>query len=88
MYEVFNTEVSNQVQEPQVNIVEEKRTKKKTNRQQYQNYTEKEKDRTIQTYMFTSLSYSKVGEKYGIPVSTLKSWVKAAKEASKKKKRL
>jgi hypothetical protein len=32
MYEVFNTEVSNQVQEPQVNIVEEKRAKEKTNR--------------------------------------------------------
>ncbi|KAG1486590.1 hypothetical protein G6F53_013290 [Rhizopus delemar] len=38
--------------------------------------------------MFTSLSYSKVGEKYGIPVSTLKSWVKAAKEASKKEEAL
>ncbi|EIE90001.1 hypothetical protein RO3G_14712 [Rhizopus delemar RA 99-880] len=46
MYEVFNTEVSNQVQEPQV------------------------------------------GEKYAIPVSTLKSWVKAAKEASKKEEAL
>ncbi|KAG1238668.1 hypothetical protein G6F68_000467 [Rhizopus microsporus] len=34
--------------------------------------------------MFTSLSYSKAGEKYDIPESTLKSWVKAAKEASKK----
>ena len=63
MYEVFNTKLSNQVQEPQVNIVEEKRAKKKTNRQQYQNYTEKEKDRAIQTYMFTFLSYSKVGKK-------------------------
>jgi transposase-like protein len=38
--------------------------------------------------MFTSLSYSKVGEKHGIPVSTLKSWVKAAKEASKKEEAL
>ncbi|CEG78627.1 hypothetical protein RMATCC62417_13204 [Rhizopus microsporus] len=38
--------------------------------------------------MFTSLSYSKVGEKYGIPVSTLKSWVKAAKEAPKKEEAL
>ncbi|KAG1576847.1 hypothetical protein G6F46_005497 [Rhizopus delemar] len=38
--------------------------------------------------MFTSLNYSKVGEKYGIPVSTLKSWVKAAKEASKKEEAL
>ncbi|ORE00875.1 hypothetical protein BCV72DRAFT_237317 [Rhizopus microsporus var. microsporus] len=54
-------------------------------RQQYQNYTEKEKDRAIQTYMFTPLSYSKIGEKHGIPVSALKSWVKAAKEASKKR---
>jgi transposase len=88
MYEVFSTEVSNQVQEPQVNIVEEKIAKKKTNRQQYQNYSETEKDRVIQTYMFTSLSYSKVGEKYGIPVSTLKSWIKAAKEASKKEETL
>ena len=68
--------------------MEEKRAKKKANRQQYQNYTEKEKDRAIQTYMITSLIYSKVGEKYGIPVSTLKSWVKAAKEASKKEEAL
>ncbi|KAG0740616.1 hypothetical protein G6F57_007865 [Rhizopus arrhizus] len=30
MYKVLNAEVSNQVQEPQVNIVEEKRAKKKT----------------------------------------------------------
>jgi transposase-like protein len=85
MYEVFNTEVSNQVQEPQVNIVEEE-IAKKTNRQQCQNYTEKEKHRAIQTYMLTSLSYSKVGERYGIPVSALKSWAKAAKEASKKRR--
>ncbi|CEG80738.1 hypothetical protein RMATCC62417_15034 [Rhizopus microsporus] len=84
MYEVFGTEVSNQVQELQFNIVEEKISKKKTNRQQYQNYSEKEKDRAIQKYMFTSLSYSTVGEKYGIPKSTLKPWVKAAKEACKK----
>ncbi|KAG0965562.1 hypothetical protein G6F25_008408 [Rhizopus arrhizus] len=38
--------------------------------------------------MFTSLSYSKAGEKYGIPVSILKSWVKAVKEASKKEEAL
>ncbi|KAG1302144.1 hypothetical protein G6F62_006491 [Rhizopus arrhizus] len=38
--------------------------------------------------MFTSLSYSKVGKKYGILVSTLKSWIKAAKEASKKEETL
>lgn len=38
--------------------------------------------------MFTSLSYSKVGGKYGIPVSTLKSQVKAAKEVSKKQETL
>jgi transposase-like protein len=88
MYEVFSTEVSNQVQEPQFNIVEEKIAKKKTNRQQYQNHSEKEKDRAIQTYMFTSLSYSKVGEKHDIPVSTLKFWIKAAKEASKKEENL
>jgi hypothetical protein len=62
MYEIFSTEVSNQVQAPQFNIVEEKIAKKKTNRQQYQNYSEKEKDRAIQAYMFTSISYSKVGE--------------------------
>lgn len=75
MYEVFSAEVSYQVQEPRANIVEEK-IAKKTNRQQYQNYSEKEKDRAIPTYMFTSLSHSKAGEKYGMPVSTLKSRAK------------
>lgn len=35
MYEVFSTEVLNQVQESQFNIVEEKIAKKKTNRLQY-----------------------------------------------------
>lgn len=58
MYEVFSAEVLNQVQEPQFNIVKEKIAKKKTKRQQYQNYSEKEKDRAIQTYMLTSLSYN------------------------------
>ncbi|ORE03584.1 hypothetical protein BCV72DRAFT_232907 [Rhizopus microsporus var. microsporus] len=47
MYEVFSTEVSNQVQELQFNIMEEKIAKKKTNSQQYQNYSEKEKERAI-----------------------------------------
>ncbi|RCH81253.1 hypothetical protein CU097_004664 [Rhizopus azygosporus] len=72
MYEVFSAEVLNQVQEPQFNIVKEKIAKKKTKRQQYQNYSEKEKDRAIQT----------------IPESTLKSWVKAVKEASRKEETL
>lgn len=82
-YEVFSTEVSNQVQEPQFDIVEEKIAKKKASRQQYQSYSEKERYRTIQTYMFTTLSSNKFEENYGIPVSTLKPWIKAAKEASK-----
>jgi hypothetical protein len=38
--------------------------------------------------MFTILSYSKFEEKCGMPVSILKSWVKAAKEVPKKEETL